>query len=120
MNTSELNNVVSPADTFDAYHATLFLTTARGKRCVYWLGEVRTPALLELVFTCVSNELFSLDMTKKHKARELCNEGIWQQLAKAEITCAGICLAFLADVGALPLRMHRTPSGKGPKFYWIY
>lgn len=115
MTTSELNN-----SALNSAYATVFLTTSRGKRCITSLGQVRSPALLELVFTCVANELSSLNATKKYKARELCNEGIWLQLAKSEITCAGICLAFLADAGALPLRMHRTPSGKGPKSYWIY
>ena len=115
MNTSELNS-----STLNSAYSTVFLTTGRGKRCMASLGEIRAPALLELVFTCVANELASLDAAKRYRARELCNEGIWLQLAKSEITCAGICLAFLADAGALPLRMHRTPSGKGPKSYWIY
>lgn len=115
MITSELDNPV-----FNSAYATVFLTTSRGKRCIALLGEMRAPALIELVFTCVASELSSLNATKKYKARELCNEGIWLQLAKSETTCAGICLAFLADAGALPLRMHRTPSGKGPKSYWIY
>ncbi len=115
MITSQLNN-----SALNSAHAAVFMTTTRGKRCITLLGEVRSPALLELVFTCVANELTSLDVTKKYKARELCNEGIWLQLTKSEITSAGICLAYLADAGALPLRKHKTPSGKGPKSYWMF
>ena len=115
MITSDLNN-----STLNSAYSTVFLTTSRGKRCIALLGEMRSLAMLELAFTCVASEFSYLNASKKYKARELCNEGIWLQLTKSEITSAGICLAYFADAGALPLRMHKTPSGKGPKSYWIY
>jgi len=115
-----MKNPVLNCNQLDKAYASEFLTTHRGKRCVSLLSEVRTTAMLELVFTCVVSELPTLDGTKKYKARQLCNEGIWLRLAHAEISCAGLCLAYLAEGGDLPLRMHRTPSGKGPKSYWIY
>lgn len=96
-----------------------FLDTGRGKRCVTTLGNAVSLAMLELVYICVSNEIPFLDTAKKHLARALCHMDIWKALSKAEKHCAGMCIAFLADAGVLPLRMHRTKSGKGPKFYWL-
>lgn len=96
-----------------------FLGTGRGKRCVTSLGNPVSVAMLELVYICVTSEIPFLDATKKHLARALCHLDIWKSLSKSEQHCAGMCIAFLADAGVLPLRMHRTKSGKGPKFYWI-
>ena len=114
-----MKNPVQNCDHLDRAYARVFLATHRGKRCVSSYGEVRTTAMLELVFTCVVSERPTLDSTKKYKARQLCNEDIWLQLSHAEISCAGLCLAYLAEGGALPLRRHYTPSGKGPRSYWI-
>jgi hypothetical protein len=114
-----MKNSELTCDQLDRAYALEFFTTYRGKRCVSSYGEVRTTAMLELVFTCVVSELPTLDGTKKYKARQLCNEGIWLRLSHAEISCAGLCLAYLVDGGALPLRRHDTPSGKGPRTYWI-
>jgi hypothetical protein len=96
-----------------------FLGTARGKRCVTTLGKPISVAMLELVYTCVSQEIPFLDATKKHLARELCHLDVWNVLSKSETHFAGMCIAFLAEAELLPLRMHRTKSGKGPKFYWL-
>ena len=96
-----------------------FLGTGRGKRCVITLGNAVSFAMLDLVYTCVSNEAPLLDATKKQLARTLCHLDVWHTLSNSEKYCAGMCVAYLADAGVLPLRMHRTNSGKGPKFYWL-
>ena len=97
-----------------------FLRSRRGKFCLNKLDNGGTVALLELVFLCVVAEIDSLNRSVMHKSKDLCNRQIWQHLKGWEPTCAGICIAYLAATGVLPLRRHRTPSGKGSASYWIY
>lgn len=119
MKNTELQSTPMRVGLLNSQHRAAFLKTGRGRRCASTLGEGLSVAMLDLVLICVNSESQFLDAAKKHRARELCNVEIWRQLAWSESCCAGMCLAFLADAGVLPLRMHRTASGKGPKSYWI-
>jgi hypothetical protein len=119
MNNSKMTNDQQGVDTLHSDYVAEFLQSPRGKFCRKRLGKVCTIGLLELVFTCVGAEVDSLNPLVMHKAKDLCNREIWQHLKGWELTCGGICIASLAETGALPLRRHRTPSGKGPASYWI-
>jgi len=98
----------------DAFHS-----SARGRRCRAMLGDRSADRMLRHVYAWCSRNLPALDPARKHLSRELCGSVTWSVLKPKEYICAGMCIAFLATHGVLPLRMHKTRSGKGPKAYWI-
>lgn len=106
--------------TFPSYLSKTFPSSVNGLRCRAMLGEVQAQALLVQVYTWCSSNLPLLDDARKHLSRDLCHADRWNTLSRRERICAGLCIAFLVNrEAALPLRMHKTRSGKGSKSYWI-
>jgi hypothetical protein len=53
----------------------------------------------------------------KYTTEQLCGPEIWSPWLTVERRIAGMCLAYLVKVGAIPLVLHLTPSGNGMKRY---
>jgi hypothetical protein len=53
----------------------------------------------------------------KYSAEQLCGPDIWSPWFTVERRMAGMVLAYLVKVGAIPLTLHVTPSGNGTKRY---
>lgn len=98
-----------------------FMSTSRGYRCRTTLGDKAARQLLQWVYASCDGHLPSLSHSCMHLARDACGIDNWKSLPQrmSFLSCAGICLAFLVTRKALPLRMHTTRSGKGPRKYWV-
>jgi hypothetical protein len=97
-----------------------FLATPRGAQCAGWLDAASAMQLLQSVYVACSENLRSAHAGQKYLARELCGDPFWSARRRREQICAGICLVYLVDeIQALPLRLHKTKSGKGSKRYWL-
>lgn len=55
----------------------------------------------------------------KYTAEQLCGPDIWLPWFTVEHRIAGMYLAYLVKVGAIPLVLHLTPSGSGMKRYQL-
>lgn len=97
----------------------VFFQSASGRRCRAMLGEEPALRLLGSVFRACTATLPTLSRIRKHPSRDLCGAEFWAPLSKRLRICAGLCVANLVDRQDLPLRLHRTPSGRGAKTYWI-
>lgn len=53
----------------------------------------------------------------KYTTGQLCGPEIWSPWNRLERRVAGMCLAYLVKVRAIPLVLHLTPSGKGNRRY---
>ena len=83
------------------------------------LGDGPAQTLLRFVFrACVTN-IPRLSRTSRHPSRDLCGAEYWAPMSRGLKSCAGMCVAFLADRQDLPLQLHVTRSRKGSKNYWI-
>jgi hypothetical protein len=103
------------------YTVSEFLSSSRGIRCRITLGDEATRRLLQSVYAWAVANLLSLSYHRMHKARDVCGADNWKSLpSKGGVrNYAGMCLAFLEASKSLPLRMHKTKSGKGSRHYWI-
>lgn len=96
-----------------------FLASWGGKRCESMLGSAAAARkLFELVHATSLQKLPLLDRRRNHQTRDLCAD-VWPDLLPRETKCAGMCMAFMARKGVLPLVLHQTKSGSGAKKYWI-
>lgn len=97
-----------------------FTTSSSGLRCRITLGDDTTLTLLQTIFAWSKGNLLNLSPRRMYKAREVCGLENWNSMPRSRSlrSCAGMCLAFLAQSEALPLAIHRTKSGKGSKHYW--
>ena len=98
-----------------------FSKTSSGRRASTLLAtHAHTPAqLFNAIRTDVVAAIPRLIEGKKYSTEKLCSQDTWSPLYKAERRVAGMCLAFLVKVGAIPLTLHRTRSGKGTKSYQL-
>ena len=97
-----------------------FMSSSRGYRCRTTLGDKIAQQLLQWVYAACIGNLPSLSNSCMHLARDVCGIDNWKTLPSVSTrSCAGICLAFLVTRESLPLRMHKTRSGKGPRKYLI-
>jgi hypothetical protein len=96
-----------------------FLKSGRGRWCAKRLGLEPSLALLKLVHIAALDEVPTLDPSKMHLTRVVLNLDLWSYFGGWELSCAGACLGFLAETKAIPLRKHRTRSGKKGQHYWI-
>ena len=55
----------------------------------------------------------------RYTTEQLCDPEIWSPWLTVERRIAGMCLAYLVKVGAIPLVLHLTPSRKGKKRYQL-
>jgi len=95
-----------------------FASTASGRRATSLLGNKRAVEdLYERTFGAVAESAPHVGLGKLRTTEQLCGGSIWINLRTAERCVAGMCLAFQVSLDALPLAMHRTPSGKGKKRY---
>lgn len=108
---------------FDAQCAYIaFLDTAAGQRAV---GLMRTHKMslsevLEAVEAAVSDVLPVLMHNALYSAEQLCGPELWDRLRfDGARRVAGMCLAFLVECQAVPLVVHWTSSGNGPKRYLL-
>lgn len=95
-----------------------FVSTASGRRATSLLGNKSAVAdLYERTFGAVAESAPHVGLGKLRTTEQLCGRGMWINLWTAERRVAGMCLAFQVSLDALPLAVHRTPSGKGKKRY---
>lgn len=96
-----------------------FLATYGGERCEKMLGSTEEArGLFNLVYSTTKLKLPELDSGRNHKASEICSD-LWLGFRPRETHCAGMCMAFMARRGLLPIKLHWTRSGGGSKKYWI-
>lgn len=121
MNASIKPNVISRSIPPD-YVIREFMTSSRGTCCRIHLGDDDAMELLKTVYSWAKRNLPSLNPSRMHLGRDVCGLHNWNTMKGkgSRRNYAGMCLAFLVDAEALPLRMHRTKSGKGPKKYWVH
>ena len=55
----------------------------------------------------------------KYTTEQLCGPDMWAPWFTVEHRIAGMCVAYLVKVGAIPLVLHLTRSGKGKKRYCL-
>ena len=96
-----------------------FLASASGRRCSAMIGERAALGLLRSVYRACTATMPTLSRTRKHASRDLCGAAYWAPLSRGLMSCAGLCIAFLVKRQDLPLRLHKTRSGKGSKTYWL-
>lgn len=108
---------------FDAQRAYVaFLNTAGGQRAA---GLMRTHKMsLSEVLVAVEAAIWDVHPVLMsgalYSTEELCGPELWDRLRfDGARRVAGMCLAFLVECHAVPLVMHWTPSGKGPKRYLL-
>ena len=83
------------------------------------LGDGPAEHLLRSVFLACATNIPRLSRTSRHPSRDLCGAEYWAPMSRGLKSCAGMCVAFLADRQDLPLQLHVTRSRKGSKTYWI-
>lgn len=55
-----------------------------------------------------------------YSTEDLCGPDLWDRLGyDGARRAAGMCLAHLVECQAVPLQLHWTPSGNGPKRYLL-
>ena len=97
-----------------------FLTSAQGQRCRSTLGEARARWLVRAVQERARINIPTQSPSRRHLTRELFGEADWAELPPgATRNCAGMCMAYLVIHKLLPLRTHRTRSGRGSRSYWL-
>jgi hypothetical protein len=96
-----------------------FSKTSSGRRAATLMATHTntTAQLFKAVRTDVAAALPGLIEGKKYSTEKLCSLDTWSPLYKAERRVAGMILAYLVKVGAIPLTLHRTRKGKGTKRY---
>ena len=96
-----------------------FSKTSSGRRAATLMAtHTKTTAqLFNAVQTDLAAALPRLIAGKKYTAKQLCSPATWSPVRIAENRVAGMILAYLVKVGAVPLTLHRTRSGKGTKRY---
>lgn len=94
-----------------------FLHSHRYARCASLLDERELTVMLVEVLRAASAAAFALRSGKPYLARELCGDLGWHGWPKRRQVCAGICLSYLVEREAVPLQLHLTRSGRGPRRY---
>jgi len=98
-----------------------FFRSWRGKRCRSLIGNRATVRWARTVYAHVVPATAKLDPKRKVTAGDLFGADDWNGLRRAYQVCAGIFIAFVvSSTDLLPLRMHKTRSGKGTKKYWLH
>lgn len=99
-----------------------FSKTSAG-RCAATLSKNYNTIAPKQVWDAVHSEavmaLLHLKEGGKYTTEQICGPGIWSPWFTVERRVAGMCLAYLIKVGAIPLVLHLTPSGKGKKRYCL-
>ena len=80
--------------------------------------KVTPEKMLMEVESAVREALPGLIHGGLYTTEQLCGPELWATYRTAgPRRAAGNCMAFLADIGAVPLTLHITKSGKGPNRY---
>lgn len=99
-----------------------FSKTPAGRRSAGLLKKHRVIPLKQLCDAVHAEVVWALPhLIKggKYTAEELCGPDIWSAWFKGGHRIAGMYLAYLVRVGAIPLVLHLTPSGNGTKRYQL-
>lgn len=104
-----------------ARHFEEFAKTPAGRRAA---GLLKACAITpkQLLYTVFFETVFALPYLmegEKYTTEQFCGPEKWSPLRKAERRVAGMCLAYLVKVGAIPLTLHRTRNGEGTKRYQL-
>jgi hypothetical protein len=97
-----------------------FIATPSGQRATSLLRSHKvTPEKMFMeVESAVNEALPGLIYGALYTTEQLCGPELWAAYRTAgPRRAAGNCMAFLVDIGAVPLRQHITKSGKGLKRY---
>jgi hypothetical protein len=97
-----------------------FVASPAGARAAGLLRTHRTPllAMFEVVRLEVTDNLPGLIEGGLYSTEQLVGPEVWAAWPfYGQRRAGGMCLAFLVDIGAIPLELHKTLSGKGPKRY---
>jgi len=99
-----------------------FLLTPGGERAAWLLrNHRRGPGdLLAAIETELVGVLPHLIHGVLYSTEVLCGPDLWNRLRYDGVRrAAGMCLAYLVACQVVPLQLHWTPSGKGPKRYML-
>lgn len=97
-----------------------FRETGGGVRAEELLKKLKLSSeqVLLQVLASVAEVVPALQHGALYSAEQLCGPELWSQFKTVGARrSAGMCLAYLVDRRALPLKLHVTPSGKGPRRY---
>ena len=97
-----------------------FSKTSAGRCSATFSKNFSTIPTKQLWHAVLSEAIFALPFLiegGRYTAEQLCDQEIWLPWLTVERRIAGMCLAYLVKVGAIPLVLHITPSGKGTKSY---
>jgi len=80
--------------------------------------NIATGDLMHIVLEEIAERIPALRAGVLYKSKQLCGQELWSAFIYDGIRRAvGMCVAYLVNSGALPLKLHVTKSGKGPKRY---
>lgn len=97
-----------------------FSKTSAGRRSATLLKKYSVNPLKQLWDAVHSEAVWALPHLmegSKYTTEQLCGPDIWSPWCTVERRVAGMCLAYLVKVGAIPLVLHLTPSGTSNKSY---
>jgi hypothetical protein len=100
--------------------ATYFAETPGGLRAASLLRthKINPRALLAVIESEVLDAAPHLFHGALYSTEDLCGPELWDRLHyDGAKRAAGMCMAYLVECRAVPLMLHITASGKGPKRY---
>jgi len=96
-----------------------FVSTPAGRRATKLLAGKATTLkqLFGDVYSAVKGSNANRGGGALRTTEQLCGDRMWNSLGIAERRIVGMCLAYQVSIKAVPLTLHRTPSGKGSRRY---
>jgi len=95
-----------------------FKDTPGGTRAEGLLGrhKIVVKDLMSAVFSEVNERVPVLCHDALYSTEQLCGEELWDVIRHVGLRrAAGMMIVFLVETGVVPLDVHLTKSGKGPK-----
>jgi hypothetical protein len=96
-----------------------FLATPQGRRAVPMLQKRGLPveAFVEAIRHEVIEALPGLIAHGRYTTKDLCGHDLWSRLhGQAAPRCAGMCLSYLVEIGAVPLVLATNPKSSPRKY----
>lgn len=96
-----------------------FLASPQGHRAVPMLQKRGLPveAFVEAIRHEVIEVLPGLIAHGRYTAKDLCGPDLWSRLhGQAAPRCAGMCLSYLVEIGAVPLVLASDPKDSPRKY----
>lgn len=95
-----------------------FKETSGGQRAIGLLGrhKIALKDMMAAVLSEVNERVPVLFHGALYSTEQLCGEELWEAVRYVgPRRAAGMILVFIVETGVVPLDIHQTKSGKGPK-----